>query len=243
MRQREAALAVERAHNHLWWAVCFARVLAALRLLDQVYRIASALANSLQDIEPLLTNWIRGQSGTLSILSLKRRSAITALQRIADEIESLRKRIEHDRLLGLRTQGIGVLRADRIKQAGVSGPVLQASEHGKGDVQSRLLARLEGATRDLRAAAGTLALVDKRIESPDLSKVPKGEVLVTVEGPRGRIGLHLYSEGGDGPVHVEWQRPSAALLALVPEVLPGETLADAEAIVASLDLAMAEADG
>jgi len=36
---------------------------------------------------------------------------------------------------------------------------------------------------------------------------------------------------------------SAALLALVPELLAGQKLADAEVIVASLDLAMAEADG
>ena len=41
---------------------------------------------------------------------------------------------------------------------------------------------------------------------------------------------------------VEWLRPSAALLPLLPEMLAGETLADAEALVASLDLAMAEAD-
>jgi NADH:ubiquinone oxidoreductase subunit D len=37
--------------------------------------------------------------------------------------------------------------------------------------------------------------------------------------------------------------PSAALLGLIPELLAGQKLADAEMIVASLDLAMAEADG
>jgi len=60
------------------------------------------------------------------------------------------------------------------------------------------------------------------------------------------IGLHLDSPGGEGsrgPAQVEWQRPSASLLALVPELLVGQKLADAEVILASLDLTMAEVDG
>jgi len=51
------------------------------------------------------------------------------------------------------------------------------------------------------------------------------------------------SEGEEQPAHVEWQRPSAALLPLLPETVAGQKLADAEIIIASLDLAMAEADG
>ena len=51
------------------------------------------------------------------------------------------------------------------------------------------------------------------------------------------------NSGGETLAQVEWQHPSAALLPLLPEMLAGQKLADAEVIVASLDLAMAEADG
>jgi NADH:ubiquinone oxidoreductase subunit D len=65
-------------------------------------------------------------------------------------------------------------------------------------------------------------------------------------GPRGVLGLHLvhqYMKNSDGPTHIEWQSPSAPLVALLSELLAGQKLADAEVIVASLDLVMAEADG
>ncbi len=65
----------------------------------------------------------------------------------------------------------------------------------------------------------------------------------TVEGPRGTIGLHLVSHAGSRPTRVEWQRPSAALLRVLPDLLQGQKLADVEVTLASLDLAMAEADG
>jgi NADH:ubiquinone oxidoreductase subunit D len=63
-----------------------------------------------------------------------------------------------------------------------------------------------------------------------------------VAGSRGDIGLFIESDG-ERLRQVVWQRPSAALLSLLPELLAGQKLADAEVILASLDLAMAEADG
>ncbi len=86
------------------------------------------------------------------------------------------------------------------------------------------------------------ALVMSRLASLFVLK-PTGEAHATVEGPRGTIGIHIASSGGEKPVNVQWQRPSAMLLPLLPEILGGQLLADAEVIVASLGLAMAEADG
>ena len=74
-------------------------------------------------------------------------------------------------------------------------------------------------------------------------RVPSGKATVAVLGPRGAIGLGIESDGGTRPIKVEWQRPSRALLTAVPGLLRNQKLADAEIILASLDIAAAEADG
>ncbi|MCZ7574426.1 MAG: hypothetical protein M5U01_38235 [Ardenticatenaceae bacterium] len=236
---REAALAVECAQNHLWWLVRFADVLAAASLGNRAHWLAESLAElALWERPP--REWIAPQANP----GAPGRAAPAALAEIADAVEAFGERVERDRLLALRTRGIGVLAAEALKAAAVSGPVLVASEMGAGDVQSRLVTRLQGVSADLRRAAHTLATTaaaDNR--SSAQWRVPAGEVHAAVESPRGRLGLHVVSRGGEGPATVEWQRPSAALLDLIPGMLVGQKLADAELSLASLDLAMAEADG
>ncbi|MEO6890680.1 MAG: hypothetical protein ABI324_16970, partial [Ktedonobacteraceae bacterium] len=170
-------------------------------------------------------------------------TAMAQMRQIAGEIEVLRRQIERNRLFALRTRGIGVLATERLEAAGVSGPVLQASQQGAGDIQGRLIARLDVAMSDLREAVASLAAGESVPAQTVNWEMPAGTAHVTVRGPRGDIGLHLESSGGKKPTGVEWLRPSAALLPLLPEMLAGQKLADAQALIASLDLAMAEADG
>ena len=76
--------------------------------------------------------------------------------------------------------------------------------------------------------------------------IPGGEITTSVIGPRGGIEVHLVHQGTqehDGPTQVEWHGPSASLVALLPDLLIGQKLADAEVILASLDIVMAEVDG
>ena len=240
---REAAMALERAQNVLWWLVRFARIIDDAPLFERSYHLATdlaLLASSVWETSPL--TWIQPQQ-------VVRRSVIgtidtTKWRRIAERIDRLTRHLTHHRGLALRTQEIGVLAPDRLEAAGIlNGPIFQASDTGKGDVLSRLLARLHIATRDVFEIMDTLLKRETaREQMPDWN-VPEGEVRFTVNGPRGAIGLHLLSQGGTGPALVEWQRPSATLLALLPELLTGQKLADAEVILASLDLAMAEGDG
>lgn len=237
---REALLALERAQNHLWWLVRFARLLAAAPLAARALRLATSLAKAVQHLEvPAATRWLVPQGGVKPVNT----SAAPALHEIADSAMSVRNWIERNPWLGLRTRGVGLLNVARLEAAGVSGPVMQASKYGAGDAQSRLLARLETVSSDLRGAATVLSALNEDAGSPNFWDVPAGDVQVTAEGPRGQLGLHLLSKGGVGPAQVAWQRPSAALLQLLPELLAGQKLADAEATLASLDLAMAEADG
>lgn len=241
---RQAALALERAQNALWWLVRFAKIVADIRLVNRSYQLATGLAASTSQLwqqPPIM--WMMPQRSISAPAVIKNTSAIPEIHRIADGVEVLGMQAERNRLLGIRTRSIGVLATERLKAANVSGPVLQASEHGNGDVQSRLVIRLQNAARDLREVAGALS-TQESIPTQEASwDIPVGEAKTTIRGPRGDIGLHLVSSNREKPASVEWQRPSALLLPLLPEILAGQKLADAEVIVASLDLAMAEADG
>ena len=77
---------------------------------------------------------------------------------------------------------------------------------------------------------------------PPHQKIPKGEVYVAVEGPRGELGLHVISDGGPRPARVHLRSPSLYHLHLLDELCRGHLLADVFAIYASLDIMIGEVD-
>jgi len=240
---REAAVALERVQNVLWWGARFMSILDDAPLTARFYGLATAFDECRSSLwQGSATTWIAPQQNPASSF-VGSSEATDQLKQVLKGSEALRKNVEQNRWLLLRTRGKGVLSAQRLHFVGVRGPVLRASERGNGDVQSRLVARLDVAVDDLERAIEVLATREVSSAHGAEWQVPTGETSVMVQGPRGEIGLHLVSDGGERPVHIEWQRPSEALLPLLPEILAGQKLTDAETIVASLDLAMAEADG
>jgi NADH:ubiquinone oxidoreductase subunit D len=238
--QREAILAFERAQNHLAWLVRFAELMADDRLAvtaQRLYGDLVAASSTLWVTSPVA--WIMPQGQASPIQPEPHRSSLDCL---AVEIVALRGRLAGNRLLALRTAGIGVLSVDRLLRAGASGPTLRASERQQGDVLGRLLVRLDQAADDLRRTAASAPMLGANENGSATWLAPSGQARVAVAGPRGLIRLSLVSDG-KRLQHVVWQRPSTVLLGLLPDFLTGEKLADAEMIVASLDLAMAEADG
>jgi Ni,Fe-hydrogenase III large subunit len=245
IQQREAALALERAQNHLCWLVRFAEILANDRLIGlarSLYCDLTEMTETFWRQSPV--EWLMPRASPISVGATEH---ISRVGRLVERIVGLRNQLAKDRGPALRTTGIGILSSHRLREHGVSGPNLRASEHGPGDILSRLLTRVDEAAADLRKAAE--ARPDRKNSKPGSAEMnsavwsmPAGDVEVTVEGPRGQIGFSLTSDG-ETLRRISWRRPSAILLGLVPEILAGQKLADAELILASLDLAMAEADG
>lgn len=241
-RLRDAALAIERATNHCWWLTRFARLVAAAHVAEAAYPIAAALDES--DLWRPPPQWVAVQRVPAGVLRQEPHAVATRLRSLGNDIAGLHARIARDRLLDLRIRQIGTLGAHRAREAGISGPVLEASEQLQGDVKSRVLVRAAGAQRDLIRAAGILEAMRFPAPSGQAPRsVQSGRAETRVDGPRGRIELVLDNQDGTGPAAVAWRRPSAALLAVVPELLRGQKLADAQVTLASLDLSMAEADG
>ena len=238
---REAALALERARNYLWWVVRFMRLLSDAHFSDRSYQLANAYEVCLAQVwRQRPRTWLLPQRQEHMRVDA---AVVAKLHRLASDVEALCTSIERNRWLKLRTRGIGELAAADLRERNVSGPVLLASEHGVGDVQDRVVTRLQQTASDLHGAVAVLEQHPSVATHAAHWDIPVGEAHASVQGPRGCIGIHVKSDGGAKPGHVEWQAPSAALLPLLPELLAGQKLADAEIILASLDLALAEVDG
>ncbi len=66
-------------------------------------------------------------------------------------------------------------------------------------------------------------------------RVPPGQVFVSIEAPRGELGVHLVSDGGNKPYRAHFRDPSFNNLQAVSMMCEGGMLADVVVSVASLD--------
>ncbi|HEX7167145.1 MAG TPA: NADH-quinone oxidoreductase subunit D [Acidimicrobiales bacterium] len=73
-------------------------------------------------------------------------------------------------------------------------------------------------------------------------KVPEGEVYVAVESPRGELGCYLVSDGSAKPYRLHIRGPSFVNLQTLPVMLRGGLVADAVAVISSVDPVMGEVD-
>ena len=73
-------------------------------------------------------------------------------------------------------------------------------------------------------------------------KVPAGEVYTSVESPRGELGCYLVSDGGPKPQRMHIRAPSFVNLQTLPQMIHGGLLADAIAVISSIDPIMGEVD-
>jgi NADH-quinone oxidoreductase subunit D len=73
-------------------------------------------------------------------------------------------------------------------------------------------------------------------------KVPAGEVYVAVESPRGELGCYMVADGSAKPYRMHIRGPSFVNLQTLPPMLQGGLVADAIAVISSVDPVMGEVD-
>ncbi|WP_455474834.1 NADH-quinone oxidoreductase subunit D [Bartonella sp. B30(2025)] len=71
---------------------------------------------------------------------------------------------------------------------------------------------------------------------------PPGEVYVAVEAPKGEFGVYLVSDGSNKPYRVKLRAPGFAHLQAMDFLTRGHMLADATAILGSIDIVFGEVD-
>ena len=114
-----------------------------------------------------------------------------------------------------------------------------------GDCYDRYWVRLQ----EIRESANiVLQAIEKipagplRAKAPRVLKVPKGQVYVRGENPKGEFGYYVFSEGGQKPYRLKIRSTSFSNLSILPWVLKGALVPDLVAIMGSLDFVLGDVD-
>ncbi len=197
------------------------------------------------------------------------REVIARLKTRWPEFEDL---IEGNVIFRERTQGVGVLSQDQCRAWGVTGPCLRASgiaydvrraepygayprfefeipTRSEGDVFARYMVRVAEMRQSVRIIEQALdalpagpILTEGSIGVKKRLKPPAGTLYYAVESARGAYGIIIVSEGGTEPWRAKFRTPSYANLAAMQDVMKGTMIADAVAILGSVDVVMPEID-
>ena len=192
-------------------------------------------------------------------------AAIQDVVGVCDDMEDL---VLGNEIFLERTKGVGIIPADKALAYGVSGPNLRASgvrfdirktddylpydrfdfdipAGESGDCFDRYWVRLQEireASKIIRQGVETMPSGDLQAKVPRIIKVPKGEVYVRAENPKGEMGYHVVSEGGRGPYRLKIRSASFSNLSVLPWLLKGQLVPDVIAILGSLDFVLGDVD-
>ena len=73
-------------------------------------------------------------------------------------------------------------------------------------------------------------------------KVPEGEVYVAIESPRGEVACYIASDGSPTPYRMHVRAPSFVNVQALPHMMRGGMVADAVAVISSIDPVLGEVD-
>ncbi len=193
------------------------------------------------------------------------RDAMDELLSTCDQFDEL---VTGNEIFLARCKGVGIMSAALAADFGVSGPNLRASgvafdlrTHTDylpydqvnfdvvtgtvGDSFDRWQVRLE----EIRQAAYIVQQAVDQIPSgplqakvPKIIKVPKGEVYVRAENPKGEMGYYIVSEGGQGPYRLKIRSASYSNISVIPQLLEGVLVPDIIAIMGSFDFVLGDVD-
>jgi len=139
-----------------------------------------------------------------------------------------------------------------------------------GDCWARYLVRIEEMRQSIRIMRqclkempdGPVKVQDRKIAPPPRAEmkrsmealihhfklftegfhVPAGETYTAVEAPKGEFGVYLVSDGTNKPYRCHIRAPGFAHLQAMPMMSVGHMLADAVAVIGSLDIVFGEID-
>jgi len=121
-----------------------------------------------------------------------------------------------------------------------------------GDVYDRYFVRilemresikiLEQAVREIPKGDFLSAKGAAGAKAPRTFKPPKGDVYGRIEAPKGELGFYLVSDGSPKPYRYHVRPPSFINLTVLEDMTLGHKVADAVAILGSIDIVLGEVD-
>jgi len=190
------------------------------------------------------------------------------LAEIPDWCEEYHGLVTGNEIFQARTKHVGIITPEMGINYSLSGPTLRGSgvnfdlrkarpysvydrmdfevPLGKnGDCFDRFRIRIDELIQSKRIIEQAL---DQMPEGPIMAKVPKvikppvGDAYAEVESSKGVYGSYVVSDGSPKPYRVHFRRPSFINLGYLEKLCEGWKLADAVAILASIDIVLGEVD-
>jgi NADH dehydrogenase I D subunit len=72
--------------------------------------------------------------------------------------------------------------------------------------------------------------------------MPKGEVYVATEAPKGELGFYIVSDGSGRPYRVKIRAPSYVHISALPKMVTGHMVADVISCIGTIDIVLGECD-
>ena len=183
-------------------------------------------------------------------------------------VEEIDRLLTFNEVFLARTRGVGVIDAATALSCGLTGPALRGSGVAydvrkddtyevypylsyrvpigeRGDCWDRYYVRLQECYQSLDMIAQCLDQLPAgptMVQMRRIARPPQGEVYVHAENPRGDIGVFLVSDGSDKPYRVKVRPPSFCNLVGLRLMMRDAYIADAVAILGSLDIVLGEVD-
>ncbi len=184
------------------------------------------------------------------------------------KLDEYHRLITHNAIFLIRTKGIGILSKEKAVNYSISGPNLRASgvkfdlrkdepysiyerfefdvpTEENGDCWDRYSVRMremEESLRIIEQAIGKMPQGDFIAKLAKIIKPPAGEIYFRSESPRGELGFYLVSDGTAKPYRLKCRAPSFSNLSVISDLVKGFKVADAVAILGSLDIVLGEID-
>ncbi len=114
-----------------------------------------------------------------------------------------------------------------------------------GDCYNRYYVRMLEMVESVKLVRQAIKLLEPGPIIGKVSKViklPKGEIYMRTECPRGELGVHLVSDGDKTPYRVKIKSPCFTHTSILPHIAPGQMIADFVASIGSIDIVLGEVD-
>jgi NADH-quinone oxidoreductase subunit D/NADH-quinone oxidoreductase subunit C/D len=189
--------------------------------------------------------------------------------RLPKKIDELDYFLSENEIIRARGEGFGVLTPEQAIAHSAAGPLLRASGvpydlrradpysiydrfefdvavRYHGDIYDRFMIRMDEmrqSVRILQQAARDIPEGPIQEGKPQYQvRVPAGESYGRVEGPKGELGFYIVSNGKANPWRYHVRAPSFINLTALETMATGNKVADAVAILGSIDIVLGETD-
>ena len=267
---RVALCELNRLASHLLFLGTYAIDLGAMTPIMYGFRERERIQNLFESVTGarMMHNFIRigGVRKDVPADFVPRvRALLGDVRKGVDEIDRL---LTFNEVFLARTKGVGVIDAATAVSCGLTGPSLRASGVAydvrkddpyevypylafqvpvghDGDCWDRYYVRVLECYQSIDMVAQCLDQMEPGLTMTQrrrIARPPKGEVYVHGENPRGDMGVFLVSDGSDKPYRVKVRPPSFCNLVALRPMMRDAYIADAVAILGSIDIVLGEVD-